>query len=143
MKTFLTTLIQNAAVSLGTFLVTHHVSQSESSALTAMMEAPAVIGFLIALFGAPWHFLEKTQLAADAEAWLARSQRVLMLGIVVFSVLAMTGCSSPGGDHVRFGVLGNGIGLSVSTPVATNSYRLVLPLNMTNLVNGFISAEGF
>jgi hypothetical protein len=61
----------------------------------------------------------------------------------LFLAGAATGCTSTGTERVRFGVLGNGVGLSFATPAATNSYRLVLPVNMTNLVNGLISAEGW
>lgn len=59
----------------------------------------------------------------------------------------LTGCI---GQHVRFGVIGNGIGIQdrvVSTNAAgalvTNSwsYRLVVPINLTNAVQGLVAEE--
>jgi uncharacterized membrane protein len=63
---------------------------------------------------------------------------VALLGLLW---LSQSGCVSAGNGRIIAGIQSNGIGLRIATPTATNSFKLVVPLNLSNILQNMIVSE--
>ena len=118
-----TALLQSALKILGTWVVAHAVmsQQDADQAITALQ---AVLGAVITLAGVTWHWRTAGGKGPPPAA----------TGLIVI-LLMVTGCVSAGNEGVRLGIIGNGVGLGIRTPTATNSWVITPGINVTNLVD--------